>query len=413
MVELQHLAGRKLPISARLSLVFVLSISAVSCDSAHPDAGVAAVQDSAGVLLRSNAAHESRLLGPPLARLGQAGEDFGRITGAVFLSDSTIAIVDQYADAVGIWSLSGAKLGQFAPRGDGPGELRSVSAIVRAGAENVVVADMGAVRAEFFDRNGAYTSSARRGWAGMAQRAALQACCTLRGAFPDGALLFSTPDILGAPAELPTRAEQVLLVWNPPQGGAPDSVTAVGSGDFLPAPSGSGRSRLEPHFNPKALAAVSGDVLVVSNGRERIISLLDREGDLVGRSVVVARGEAVSDDIENVVTGRIENTIRRLGAERAEAAGLTFQSLRPFPDSLPAYNTIIASPSRIVAGLVLDESFGLEPRFDIFDGGGDYLGTVRLPLGSSILDVRGELLLVRRSGPMGVPIVEIHRWTVG
>ena len=119
------------------------------------------MRDSAGVVLRSSAVDESLALGPPIAQLGLAGEDFGHITGAQFLSDTTIAVVDQYAEAVGIWSLSGDRLGQFAPRGDGPGELRSISAIVWAGSGNVVVADMGAVRVETFDRFGEHGSSAR------------------------------------------------------------------------------------------------------------------------------------------------------------------------------------------------------------------------------------------------------------
>jgi hypothetical protein len=75
---------------------------------------------------------------------------------------------------------------------------------------------------------------------------------------------------------------------------------------------------------------------------------------------------------------------------------------------LPAYNTIVGSPSRILAGLVLPEELGVPPRFDVFDGLGEYLGTLHLSLGSSVLAVRGDRLLVRTVGPTGVPILEIR-----
>lgn len=80
-------------------------------------------------------------LGTAVAEIGEvSGVEFGRIAGAAFLNDSTLAVGDGQADNVRFFSTSGKLVSTVGKTGRAPGEFRSISS-VSLHHDTVVVSD--------------------------------------------------------------------------------------------------------------------------------------------------------------------------------------------------------------------------------------------------------------------------------
>jgi hypothetical protein len=72
---------------------------------------------------------------------GDAAVVFGRITGAAFVDDTTIAILDATVEEVRLFTTKGRHLQTFGRRGSGPGEFRGASTLLLTPTGELVVAD--------------------------------------------------------------------------------------------------------------------------------------------------------------------------------------------------------------------------------------------------------------------------------
>jgi hypothetical protein len=386
-----------------------------ACDGGSDPGGGTQVRDSAGVRLVTSRPDYSRLTfdSAPELQLGGERSPLGLITSGSIVSDTAIALVDQYSEGIGLRLMSGDSMGTFATRGDGPGEFRSIAGVIRYSPGGLLAVDVGVSRAAVFSETGELEEHFQRSWQpgvdGQSSRHT-PACCTLVGSLDDGRLILKGPDRVPSPVRAPVTGSAPIFAWSPVTNRG-DLIASVRSGEYLPPPGDSRQrqSRIEPHFNLRGIAAATDAFIAVADGRVRGVEILDASGKLRARTRVLADREPLTPDMSSEVTSRIEGRIQELGRGRAEASGLTGQLDRPLPDSFPAYNRILASESQIWAGLVVGSYLGIPSTFDVFDADGDYLGSVSLPPGSSVLDVVEGRVLLRLVGDLGQALVEVRR----
>lgn len=387
----------------------LLTVGSVACEPAPSGDLADRARDSAGVTLRSVAPRPIVSVDSPLVRLGLEDAPLGIVTGGLLLGDSVIALVDQYEEGVTLYSISGARIGQIARRGDGPGELRSISALFRYGSDGVVLGNMGVSRAETFGLDGARRRSVRRTWSPPSLRSGprVRACCTLLGALPDGRLLLAGPDEVPLRVDSPIEASRPLYIWDPAQAEA-DPLTSPLSGHYRPPAAGSPTTHDRIHFNTSAMAAAAGSMIATADGRARSLDFIDDRGRLRVRTQVRGPRIAIDGDVTGAVLQKIDDDIARVGRDAAEASGLTWLATLEFPDSIPAYTRLIASPEQVWAGLEVDSYLGLPSRYDTFTSEGVYRGTLTLPPGAVVLDVSGGRVLLKRRGDAGQALVEVR-----
>jgi hypothetical protein len=131
-------------------------------------------------------------------------------------------------------------------------------------------------------------------------------------------------------------------------------------------------------------------------------------------------------------TGRLERIVRRIGARRAtseqerkdalddvlastrgessDPALLAQMAAIPMPDSLPAAVSLTVAATGEM--LVMREGFRpsqSQSVYDVFDSTGTWLGELRLPRHTRIVDVGTDYLLVIRQDDSDVPRVEVFR----
>jgi len=144
------------PLRARSGLVFLpLALLAglllAACDTAPPPGPTFATRDSAGVTLAENFGEPPvgengwRIGSEPVLQIGTLeGEDaymFQRIWGATRLSNGVIAVVDNLASELRIYSPTGEHLNTFGRKGEGPAEFDSPVLMGALPGDTLVVVD--------------------------------------------------------------------------------------------------------------------------------------------------------------------------------------------------------------------------------------------------------------------------------
>ncbi len=384
-----------------------------ACGAPGEAPSVGEVRDSAGVTIISSALRESVVVDSLLVRLGTETNPLGFVTAGLLLNDSIVALVDQYEEGVSLYSIgAGRPVGRIGGYGDGPGELRSVAGFFRYDQDAVILANLGVSRAEVLGSNGRSVRSLRRSWAPLGARSGsrVRACCDLLGVLSDGRLLLGGPDAVPVEVGPPVDALRPFYVWNPARAVAPEPVAAIPSGRYEPGSSRSGPRYDRIHFNTEALAVARDSFVVLSDGRYRSLDFIDAGGEPRVRTRVSGPRREVDPQVTRSLLQRIEDEIARVGPDVAEAGGFTWWAMLSFPDSMPSYTTLLAPADQVWAGFVMEAYLGIPSTYDAFRSNGRYLGTVTLPPGTVVLDVRADRILVKRLGDADQTLVEV--WTV-
>lgn len=114
----------------------------------------ATVRDSAGIRIVENPSPEGvrawrRTADQPALRIapdGAGGPPLYQVTGAAVLADGRIALTDQGASAVRLFSPEGETVATLGAEGDGPGEFRQPTLVGVLPGDSLLVADVGARR---------------------------------------------------------------------------------------------------------------------------------------------------------------------------------------------------------------------------------------------------------------------------
>jgi len=147
--------------SATLSLALIPALILGACESEPPSGHTFATRDSAGVIIAENVGeppveeNQWRIGTEPVLQIGTLeGEDaymFQRIWGATRLSDGRIAVADNRASEIRIYSPTGEHLSTFGRRGEGPAEFDSPVLMGSLPGDTLVVVDRLLRRVNLYD----------------------------------------------------------------------------------------------------------------------------------------------------------------------------------------------------------------------------------------------------------------------
>lgn len=156
----------------RAAYLLLASALATGCDPARDPAGTSSSRDSSGVVIAENAGPPPepgpwRLSPEPVLEIGTIEGDeayvFGRIRGAVRLSDGRIAVADAGAPDLRIFDAEGRHVRTLGREGEGPGEFQGPSLLGALPGDTLVVVDGQLRRISLFHPDAGFIRSATPG----------------------------------------------------------------------------------------------------------------------------------------------------------------------------------------------------------------------------------------------------------
>jgi hypothetical protein len=340
----------------------------------------------------------------PILTLGQDDAlPLHRITGAVFFGDG-VAIANSGTNEVIVVDENGHVTARHGRRGDGPGEYRNLAGVARHG-EGLVTWDAYHLRLSRLDRDANYIGGAEE-----RIEVPLYHDTDIVGAFGNSVLLRFEPrgfrDGAAEPQVIRQNVEVVIA----------DVVHGrVSLRLKLPGKEQWGARRGTTHGGPPVIfgrtlaTAVAHDAAIVADTDALTFQVFNRSGtrtdvslDEYGSGLVAtAEWEAQAREAERAsAEAKRDPLIRQFGVDLLE--GL------PARHTLPAFSGMIGDRDgllwiqeyprplqQIVTWVALDEKFS--PRH-----------TLQVPLALQVLDVSGDRVLVRSSGPLGEELIEVY-----
>lgn len=400
-----------------------LRLATALCCAATAATAAAAqtTRDSAGVRIVDNAApawpagRGWRLSEKPILDIGGAtgaGDTLGRIGGATRLSDGRVALADQTALELRLYDASGRHLASAGGTGRGPDGLRSMGAVTRLAGDSVAVESLGA--AFVFSPNGELV---RRVAFGPFPAGALQTpVAAALGRFDDGtAVVADFPQGQRRPAGAQRWVDSASL-FLVDRGGA--VVRPLGTAPVVVLVAGAQRPS-PVDLGPMAAYASNGRAMYLGFSDRYAVRVYDRDWRLqrIVRRAWTPR-PLTGPEIDAYVDGWMQMWSRKTGAERdAERAGMRGGA---YPDTLPAYGALLASPAGelwvrepdltgapgcwCVAGLSTVPS-----AWSVFDAGGRWLGDVAMPPRFIPLEVGADYVLGRSRDADGTSHAVMYR----
>ena len=391
-----------------LGLALALCSAAPSAAAQSPaPAQAGGTRDSAGIRIVDNArpawapGREWRLSEKPILTIGGgtgADDRLGRIAGVTRLSDGRVVVADQSTLQLRFYDPAGRHLVSVGGKGQVPGELREFHTIARLAGDSIAVGsgDLASILAP----SGSFVRKVRFGpfAPGTLQTPFVSAL----GRFDDGsAVVADFPQGRRGPAGaarwvdsaslfLVDRAGAVVR----PLGTAP--IVVFVAGEKYPSPM---------DFGPQAAYASSGRAFYWGFPDQYAIRVYDADWKLrqIVRRAWTPR-PLTGGEIDTYVDGWMQMWSKKAGAER-EAERREMRE-KAYPESLPAYSAILATPAGelwvrepdltgapgcwCLAGLPTVPS-----KWSVFDAGGRWLGDVAMPPRFVPLEIGADYVLGR------------------
>ena len=388
---------------------------ATACGGAPPVPPV--VRDSAGVTIVENFGptwgdNEGwSLSDAPTVSIGDTarGEDytFDRVVGALRLSDGAIVVANAGSQQLRWYDASGSFLVSAGGSGTGEVTFTSLEWLGRFGSESIIAYDGMNLRTSIFTADGAFLRSSSLIMTFQAAPGAV------RGVFADSSLLV----VRGARHWIRAMQGQA----NAPQGlrrgptlafrhSSEDGSFLNGLGTYFGSEQifRTGRTQIV-HVNARpfgrsAVLTTAGNNLYVGSQDEyqiRVVNNLDSLTTLV--RLERDNAPVTQDHIDRYKNARLANVHPR---ERA-AREARLDSL-PFPETMPAYSTILvdAADNLWVAD---HRPFGIEqPVWTVFDPSFRMLGSVETPLRLMIFDIGRDYVLGRWREASGTESIRVY-----
>ena len=235
-----------------------LSILAIACQADDSPAGGSAafvVEDSAGIEIVESSAPAWdgdgwTVATEPSVSIGRTSGDerylFGSVRGAIVLPGGRIAVLDQQAALVRVYSPEGEHLEDWGGRGEGPGEFNFPVSLFPYRGDSILVRDLISMGLSVFDDRGRF---GRRTIPPMraefvsglgdllAEGSAIPAesCCHLWGPLSTGAFLVAYPEMIPTTGSGMQRGSVSVAVI-PDSGGAAEGVGEFRGRRYLPRP---------------------------------------------------------------------------------------------------------------------------------------------------------------------------------
>ena len=378
-------------------------------------------RDSAGIRIVDNVkpvwapGREWRLSEKPTLDIGSGSgvdDQLGRIVGVTRLSDGRVVVADQSSLQLKFYDASGRHLKSVGGKGQGPGEFRDFHTITRLAGDSIAVEMLR--MATIFAPSGAFVRNVRF------------------GPFPEGEL--QVPFV----TTLDRFDNGTAVVMDYPQGQRgprgvgqwvdSSSLFLVDATGALIRPLGkaavvvfvAGSARPTPlDLGPKAVHASSGRTIYLGFSDQYAIRAYDSYWKLqriIRRSWTPRR--LTSREIDSYVDGWMQMWSKKTGPER-EAERKTMRE-DSYPELLPAYSAILATPSGelwvrepdltgapgcwCLAGMPT-----VPGKWSVFNPDGRWLGDVAMPPRMIPLEIGEDYVLGRTRDSDDVPHAVMYR----
>lgn len=318
------------------------------------------------------------------------------VIGATRLPSGNIAIADRGLYEVRVYSRQGRLIGKSGRRGEGPGDFVNVTRLWRGAGDTLMVFDMAQKRVSLFSSTGQYIWS----W----PRIAATSRVTIDGAFSDGTLLAELDIVPAAPVRTGIERRSKHLARVTPNGGVRDTLPSTYfRGETLVfvgprGPMGSARPPLARFGHTE----VHRDIIYYADGSEVV-----RQLDTLGRTVREFRLRrstiTLTPDEQDRIVAEFTSSPRMPGT----FSQLVRQELTNYLQrgDHARFDSMLVDA---VGSVWLREAYSYakpEREWTVVSSAGAAEGHLRLPRGTTILEVGTDYLLVSSTNELGNLVV--------
>lgn len=396
---------------------FEALVSVGICGPVDRGTGFAA-RDSAGIQIVENLSHASEerhgfaLSREPVAVIGARESDpddvIGRLASAKLLADGRTAVADALTLVIRVYDVDGALLDRFGGKGDGPGEFNRSVEIKSTRGDTLVVSHYYGMMYARMLAEGTYLDGGYVSNGPGIERLKYG----LQGVFGDGDFLVMERNVVSAGSTEPPKTEVERLDWTAwrldPHTGTLDSIGPLPRQDYYTVVQ-QGEFDGVITFGDLPMGRVEswalGDTdIFLGWGDDFEVERRSADGTLTGLIRICEEPVPVDpDDLERAIQKALEpydGENRRL-----EEAALRQIDL---PTVEPAYLEMLTDDQGRL--WVRDFAPAWEDQtWQVFDGGGRWLGSVTTPPGLRVLDIRGDRLLASVKNDLDVETVRVYR----
>ncbi|HEX2206760.1 MAG TPA: hypothetical protein VHG93_03705 [Longimicrobium sp.] len=371
--------------------------------------GGATVRDSAGITIVENRGGSRdedggwRLSDQPALEIGVAEGDplyqMDRVRAALRLGDGRIVVANAGNQQIRWYGADGKHVASAGREGGGPGEFRGLSALRRLPGDSVLAYDLMAFRLSWFDPGGRFVRSAPLQPVGQVPPRFVDR-------FADGSLLLSSSvRTMGSSTESGTRRDTLLFLRADPDGTPVDSLPvspgSEASFEFL-TEGGQirGMNILTLPFMRNVHTATSGDRYWqgTNDAYEIVLRRADGTPERIVRRVV----EPVP------VRGAYLDSLRRVQvAEHGAEAGKSLDKVQ-LPEHLPAFERLLVDDAGNLWVQRTPFPGSVPAEWDVFDGEGRMMATVRMPAGFRATHLGDDFALGVWTDEDGVEYVRMY-----
>jgi hypothetical protein len=392
------------------SLIFSL----MACEAAAPSAPALATRDSSGITIAENSGVPPENGGgwsvsaEPTLQIGSVDGDeaylFSRISGATRLPDGRIAVSDNRAINLRIFSPSGEHLHTFGGRGEGPGEFRNPTLMGALAGDTLVVVDSRLRRINLFHPETGFilNSTASSDIPGI---------LLTEGMFSSGSVFVFRmsfgEDRSDGYTRRPVRYRAVTL------GGDLEKDYGEFMGEeLILATEEDGPAVMSimgnSPYGKSATVGVGDDHFYYGSQDSYEVQRWSQEGTLeriirVAKAPIPVSQADVADFIESELADLEDNNLSREYRRHYESA--------PIPEHHPAYRDFFVD---VENHLWVEETRTTEdaPRMaSIFDPDGQWVGTLSLPANFRVHEVGSDYVLGRITDDLGVQYLAMYSLT--
>ncbi|HEX7051633.1 MAG TPA: hypothetical protein VF188_15620 [Longimicrobiales bacterium] len=365
-----------------------------ACGAGERAAAPVVVRDSAGIAVVENRGGGAwgqgeawRLSAEPVVDIGvldgPAAYRLYAVRGAVRLSDGRIVVANAGTHELRFYSANGEHLRTVGGEGGGPGEFRDIGTLDAFAGDSLLVYDRRQRRVSIFDASGAFIRSFTPG--------AETEFPTVRAVLSDGSLLASLAASFGpgGPRTGIYRPAPAYVRYDG-NGAFVDTVGVFPSAPVYIKAFDGGFGFLSVPFAPSSEVVAGGGHVYYGPGDAYELRVHSLEGELIR---LIRRDQperpVTAADIERYTEAELEE------AASDDARRRLAQSLRdlPFPETMAAYGALAVDGLGDVWVEVFRAPGDEQPRRDVFDPDGRFLGTVEMPPRFTVHEIGEDYVL--------------------
>ena len=343
---------------------------------------------------------------------GFEAEVFGRVADATRTRDGRIIVMDAQSADLRVFDSTGDFIGRHGGRGDGPGEYRSMDALIRSAGDTLWISDIGNRRVTKLDPDLVLVATGNLppvSWTTMFQGRETRGTSSLRpkGVFRDGSLLVVNSLRNLRTEEITNISRDSLILRHVSADFARfDSLGLILGQQWFEYFPGDGSVVFgEPPFGYVESLAVASDRYYYGAGYTWEIEERRPDGTLLRRIRLCESADTIPPtELDAVIEARL--------AELSDEARVYEEpALRgiPRPEVAPAYLQLVVDDRDRL--WVRDFTFADEPqRWLVISPEGRWLRDVVMPADLEVIEIGDDYVLARETTELDVQLVSLYRF---